>query len=107
MRKGTRRVEARFHPPFAANGEYVVVGSIVVGDAASGCGTPRIELSASLTRHQAPAAILSTLRHLIVRCAANPFDGLQALRNRYWSFVPVDSLPQADSLDGIGLGSAD
>jgi hypothetical protein len=91
-----KRLEARFHPPFAATEAYVVVGHVV----ADATGTlPRVEPARSLTRHGAPAAILATLKHLVIKTSPNSFQRLESLRSRYWSFVSVGE-ERSDLHDG-------
>jgi len=91
-----KRLEARFHPPFAATDAYVVVGHIVAD--ATGL-LPRVEPARSLTRHGAPAAILATLKHLVIKTSPTSFERLESLRSRYWSFVPVPE-ESSDMQDG-------
>jgi len=82
-----RKLEARYHPPLAAGGAYIVVGHVVaeVGETSP----PRVEAAPSLARHGSPATILATLRHLVATTAPRSFERLESLRSRYWSFVLV------------------
>ena len=84
-----KKLEARFHPPFAATEAYVVVGHIITEGSAHNL-LPRVEPAPSLARHGAPVAILATLKHLVIKTAPDSFERLKSLRSRYWSFVPVD-----------------
>ena len=92
-----KKLEARFHPPFAATEEYIVVGHIIA-EASGHNLLPRVEAAPSLTRHGAPAAILATLKHLVMKTSPNSFERLESLRSTYWSFVPVDD-ESPDRLD--------
>jgi hypothetical protein len=83
-----KKLEARFHPPFAGTGAYIVVGHIVADSTEDGA-RPRVEAAPSLARHGAPVAILATLRHLVAATAPRSFERLEALRSQYWSFVRV------------------
>jgi hypothetical protein len=86
-----RKLEARYHPPLAASGTYIVVGHVVTD--ASESRMARIEAAPSLARYRSPAAILATLKHLVATTAPRSFERLEALRSRYWSFVPVTEEP--------------
>ncbi len=83
-----KKLEARFHPPFAATEAYVVVGHIIAETSGHNL-LPRVEVAPSLARHGAPAAILATLKHLVTKTSPKAFERLESLRSRYWSFVPV------------------
>ena len=56
---GMKKLQARFHPPFAEGRAYIVVGHVVeeAGETESSRGSRR----ATLGRHDAPATILATL----------------------------------------------
>lgn len=84
-----RKLEARFHP-LAGPDAYIVVGHVILegGDTNT---HPRVELAASLAQHGAPATIMATLRHLVAMTRPRSLERLEALRSRYWSFVPVTS----------------
>lgn len=85
-----KRLQARFHPHFAAPRAYIVVGE-VVADPAEAEPLPRVEPAPSLGRHGAPATILATLKHLVAITTPRSFERLASLRSRYWSFVPIGS----------------
>ncbi|HEY7370827.1 MAG TPA: hypothetical protein VIF57_01520 [Polyangia bacterium] len=90
-----KKLEARFHPPFAATGAYVIVGHIVTDTDDAGA-SPRVEAAPSLAGHRSPATILATLKHLVATTAPRTFERLGSLRSRYWSFVLVgDAAPPA------------
>ena len=89
-----RKLEARYYPPLAAAGMYVVVGHVVAGVGET--GLPRVEPAPSLANYGAPAAILATLKHLVATTAPRSFERLGSLRSLYWSFVLVgDDAPCA------------
>ena len=83
-----RKLEARYYPPLAAAGTYIVVGH-VVADVGETTTLPRVEAAPSLGRHGSPAAILATLRHLVATTAPRSLERLASLRSQYWSFVSV------------------
>jgi len=91
-----KKLEARFHPPFAATEAYIVVGHIVADTTGL---LPRVEPARSLARHGAPATVLATLKHLVLKTSPNSFERLESFRSRYWSFVPVGEEP-SDVQDG-------
>ena len=84
-----KMLEARFHPPPAESRAYIVVGHIIV-ETDGGAPVTRVKPASSLARHRAPATILATLRHLARATAPRSWERLQTLRNRHWSFVPLD-----------------
>ena len=84
-----KMLEARFHPPPAESRAYIVVGHIIV-DTDGGTPVIRVKPVSSLARHRAPATMLATLRHLARLTAPQSWERLLALRNRHWSFVPLD-----------------
>lgn len=84
-----KMLEARYHPPLAASNAYIVVGHLIV-DADGDQSVMRVKPAGSLVRHCAPATMLATLRHLVRMTAPRCWEGLQALRNRHWSFVPLE-----------------
>ena len=82
-------LEARFHPPAADGPAYIVVGQIIVESSGDG-QIMRVQPSASLGRHRAPATMLATLRYLVHLTASGSWERLQALCNRHWTFVPIE-----------------
>jgi hypothetical protein len=82
-----KKLEARFHPPFAGTAACIVVGHVIVGGQSE--AAHRIEPSASLAQHGAPAPILATLRYLVAATARGSVERLESLRIPYWSFVPI------------------
>ena len=83
-----KTLEARFHPPPAAKEVYVVVARII-WDGGEKPEHPRIEPQPTLSVARAPATILATLRHLVLKTAPASFERLLGLRSNYWSFVAV------------------
>ena len=84
-----KMLEARFHPPPAESRAYIVVGHIIVENDGAALVT-RVKPVSSLARQCAPATILATLRHLARMTAPRSWERLLSLRNRHWSFVPLD-----------------
>jgi hypothetical protein len=81
-----RVLEARFHRRNGA--EFVVVGHLVW------TGRPERELphvrpAPSLLLEPSPTPMLSKLEYLVSVTAPAPFERLQRLRSRFWSFVEV------------------
>jgi hypothetical protein len=93
-----KMLEARFHPPLAAGQVYIVVGHVIVESDGRTIAT-RVKPSCSLARHCAPAALLATLRHLARVTAPRSWERLQSLRNRHWSFVPLEPVVVRDETD--------
>jgi len=85
-----KKLQARFHPPFAAGAAYIVVGHVVEEASEAERGV-RVEVAPTLVRHGAPATILATLRHLVAVTKPRSLERLESLRSRYWSFVPIGS----------------
>jgi hypothetical protein len=84
-----KMLEARFHPPPCASQAYIVVGHVIVESDGSAVGT-RVKPAGSLAEQCAPATLLATLRHLARVTAPRCWERLQSLRNRHWSFVPLE-----------------
>ena len=82
-------LEARFFPIHEPRGTYIVVGH-VVWDQEGTPDRPRIEPAPSLRDAPSPAAILSTLRYLVLRAAPATMERLGSLRGTWWTFVPVE-----------------
>lgn len=72
----------------ASEDEYVVVGH-VIWESGGPEARPRIEPSPTLARVGAPAAMLATLRHLVLMAGARSLDRLTSLGNGFWSFVEI------------------
>ena len=87
---GMKKLQARFHPPFAEGRAYIVVGH-VVEEAGETELVTRVEAAPTLGRHDAPATILATLRHLVAVTKPRSLERLGSLRSRFWSFVPIGS----------------
>jgi hypothetical protein len=83
-----RRLEARYHPPHAPEGTFVVVAHLTWEDPQTP-RYPRIEPAATLSMQGAPAALFSTLRHLVRLAGHDSSDRLVALANPFWSFAPL------------------
>ena len=94
-----KMLEARFHPPLAGPQAYIVVGHVIVEWDGSMVAT-RVKPAGSLGRQCAPATLLATLRHLARVTAPRCWERLQSLRNRHWSFVPLE--PVVVHADGAG-----
>jgi hypothetical protein len=87
-----KMLEARFHPtprPSPGGQAYIVVGHVIVEADGTTVAT-RVKPCGSLVRQCAPATLLATLRHLARITAPRCWERLQALRNRHWSFVPLE-----------------
>ena len=84
-----KMLEARFHPPLAGGQAYIVVGHVIVESDGRTIAT-RVKPCGSLGRQSAPATLLATLRHLARLTAPRSWERLQSLRNRHWSFVPLE-----------------
>jgi hypothetical protein len=81
-----RVLEARFHRRNGA--DFVVVGHLVwMGRPDS--DPPHLEAAASLMAEPSPTTMLSKVRYLVAATAPAPFERLQRLRSRFWSFVEV------------------
>lgn len=83
-----KTLEARFHPPPASKEIYVIVAH-VVWDGGPEEMRPRVVPVPSLVQERAPATLLATLRHLVLKTGPTSFDRLINLKTRYWSFVSV------------------
>jgi hypothetical protein len=81
-------LEARFHPPPASKETFFVVAHII-WDGGPWELRPRVVPVPSLVNARAPATLLATLRHLVLKTGPTSFDRLRALKSRYWSFVVV------------------
>jgi len=88
MNTQTERLEARFHPPHAPAGTFVVVAHLT-WETEAGPRYPRIEPAATLSMQGAPAALFSTLRHLVRLAGHGSSKRLVALTNPFWSFAPL------------------
>ena len=93
-----KMLEARFHPPLAAGQAYIVVGHVIIESDGRTIAT-RVKPACSLVRQSAPATLLATLRHLARLTAPRCWERLQSLRNRHWSFVPLEPVV----LEPVGL----
>jgi hypothetical protein len=99
-----RVLEARFHPRQKAGPEEVVVAHVIwngddVGD------PPTVRPTTSVLARSTRAAVLSKLQYLVAVTAPRSFEGLQALRSAFWSFVEVthtDEIAQTDDKGGHG-----
>jgi hypothetical protein len=91
-------LEARFHPPLAAGQAYIVVGHVIIESDGTRIAA-RVKPACSLARHCAPAALLATLRHLARLTAPRCWERLQSLRNRHWSFVPLEPVVLRDDAE--------
>jgi hypothetical protein len=94
---GVRVLEARFHPDGKDAPGFVVVGHIVWGWIRR--DHPRVR-PAPLPPHvrdraagTTSAAMLSKLEYLVALTSPGAFERLQALPNRFWSFVDVSAAP--------------
>ena len=83
-----RVLEARFHRKSGA--DYLVVGRLLWAEGVSP-DRPTVELASSLELDSEPTAMLSKLRYLVSATAPEPFERLQRLRSRFWSFVEIDA----------------
>jgi hypothetical protein len=90
-----RILEARFHPIDRDSPSFVVVARLIWEDGDE--ATARIAPAPSLERCAAPSTMLATLRHLVRMTAPRPYEGLQALRSRFWSFVIPTAAPAQPS----------
>jgi hypothetical protein len=81
-----RVLEARFHPFEDKSPTFVVVGHLVWRDDVA---SPEIQPSPTLDRQTAPGTMLATIRHFVAMTSPRSFEGLQILRNRFWSFKAV------------------
>lgn len=88
MSSPIQRLEARFHPPHAPMGTFVVVAHLT-WESDDGPRYPRIEPAATLKMQGAPAALFSTLRHLVRLAGHGSSERLVALSNPFWSFAPL------------------
>src|SRR3954447_21932674 len=82
------KIEARFHPPHAPAGTFVVVAHLT-WENKEGPRYPRIEPAETLDMQGSPAALFSTLRHLVRLAGHGSSARLVALSNRFWSFAPL------------------
>jgi hypothetical protein len=87
-----KMLQARFHPPGESRA-YIVVGHVIVVEEGNGL-VARVRPSTSLARYGAPATMLATLRHLTRMSGSRPWERLQSLRSRHWSFVPLEPMRQ-------------
>jgi hypothetical protein len=103
-----KMLEARFHPPAPAaeSRTYVVVGHIII-EADGDELVTRVKPVSSLGRHRAPATILATLRHLARVTAPRSWERLLSLRNRHWSFVPLDPVVVTPALEPATFADED
>jgi hypothetical protein len=88
-----RVLEARFHPHGKDADDVVVVGHVVWGWLRR--AHPVVRPAPTQTRRApagtTPAAMLSKVRYLVSLTSPGAFERLQALPNRFWSFVDVSS----------------
>jgi hypothetical protein len=81
-----RVLEARFHRQSGT--DFVVVGHLVwVGRPDR--DPPHLRAAPSLTLESSPTTMLSKVEYLVAATAPAPFERLQRLRSRFWSFVEV------------------
>jgi hypothetical protein len=98
-----KMLEARFHPPLAGGQAYIVVGHVIVEWEGKTVAT-RVKPCGSLVRQCAPATLLATLRHLARVTAPRSWERLQSLRNRHWSFVPLEPVVVRDEPAAAAFG---
>ncbi len=83
-----RVLEARFHPRQKGGPEAIVVAHVIWDDD-DGRAPPTVRPTASVPAPTTPAAVLSKLHYLVSVTAPRSFEGLQALRSDFWSFIDV------------------
>lgn len=83
-----RILEARFHPDAEHDRNGVIVGRVFCGERKATVA-PDPGFVASGTA----ATTLSKLQYLVDICAPQPYERLQRLRSRFWSFVEVTHAP--------------
>jgi hypothetical protein len=79
-----RVLEARFHPRRKGQPDSVVVGHLVWKR-----GSPRERPVFEPARGGASEPVVSKLRYFVALTEPDCYDGLQALRSDFWSFVRV------------------
>jgi len=86
---GVKVLEARFHPDERSNDSAFVVVAYLVWRGRGRRRNPIVRPSRAVGGTDVPSTMLSKLRYLIGLTAPDSFEGLQALRSRFWSFVDV------------------
>jgi len=81
-----RVLEARFHSRSRA--DFVVVGHLV-WTGRTERDPPHLRAAPALMGEPSPTTMLSKVRYLVAATAPAPFERLQRLRSRFWSFVEV------------------
>ena len=89
---GMKTLEARFHPHPASRETYVVVAHVVWDDTAQKVW-PRVVPSPSLPQERAPATLLATVRHLVLKTGPTSFDRLTKSRTMRISDTMRSILP--------------
>lgn len=88
-----RILEARLRVMGIGGRDYVTMGYFVWDEEELAGKLPRVQLAPSFPLQRDSGTVLAMLQRLARMTAPNTFDGLKALRNRYWSFVETGTLP--------------